>query len=103
AIDEAQVPVAVWVGPAGSDALGGAATLAGVADLVGISPGSRLGKTGTIHSDIEARLSPEFRDAAQRLRTNTINADEAKELDIAPTDAPVIGDFLLDVPGFEST
>lgn len=101
-IDEARVPVAVWIGPAGSTARGGAAVLAGVADLVGIAPGSRLGKTGTIHSDIVERLSPEFRDAQERLRNNTINSDEAKNLGIAPTDAPVIGDFLLDVPGFET-
>lgn len=101
-IDEARVPVAVWIGPSGSVARGGAATIAGVADLVGIAPGSRLGKTGLIHSDIEGRLSPEFHAAQERLRRNTINAEEAKELGIAPTDAPVIGDFLLDVPGFET-
>lgn len=101
-IDEARVPVAVWIGPSGAVARGGAAMIAGVADLVGIAPGSRLGKTGLIHSDIEARLSPEFRAAQERLRRNTVNAEEAKELGIAPTDAPVIGDFLLDVPGFET-
>lgn len=102
-VDEASVPVAVWVGPAGSSATGGAATLAGVADHVGISPGSRLGKTGPIHPDVEKRLSEPFLAAEQRLRKNTINPDEAKELGIAPTDAPVIGDFLVDIPGFEST
>ena len=39
---EAGVPVAVWVGPSGAEALGEAGRLVEAADLAGLAPGSRL-------------------------------------------------------------
>jgi membrane-bound serine protease (ClpP class) len=99
---EARVPVAVWIGPSGSSARGGAAQLAGAAELVGIAPGARLGKTGPLVIP-EELLSPAFVAAQDRLRTGTINEREAFELEITTTrDAPVIGEFLIDLPGFET-
>src|SRR5262249_53184629 len=62
---DATVPVAVWVGPSGSSALGGAAQLAGSADRIGIAPGARLGKTGPLVIP-EDLLSPAFVAAAPR-------------------------------------
>ena len=100
-IHESSVCVAVWVGPSGSAALGGAAQLAGAAGRVGISPGSRLGKTGTLVVPRQY-LSPAFLAASDRLENGTINAAEAYKLKItANKDAPVIGEFLIDVPGFQ--
>jgi membrane-bound serine protease (ClpP class) len=99
---EATVPVAVWVGPSGSSARGKAAQLVGAADPIGIAPGARLGKTGPLVIP-EELLSPEFVAAAERLETGTINEREAFELGITATaDAPVIGEFLIDLPGFET-
>lgn len=101
-IHDAEVPVAVWVGPSGSSARGGAAQLAGAAELVGIAPGARLGKTGPLVVPTEL-LSPAFVDAAERLEGGTVNAETAAELGIVETeDAPVIGEFLIDLPGFET-
>ncbi|MCB0963428.1 MAG: hypothetical protein KDA98_09030 [Acidimicrobiales bacterium] len=101
-IHEATVPVAVWVGPSGSRARGGAAQLAGAAQLVGMAPGTRLGATGdlVVPDDL---LSPEFVEAADQLRTGTVNAEQAFELGLTSAeDAPVIGEFLIDLPCFET-
>ena len=100
-IHESTVPVAVWIGPSGSSALGGAAQLAGSAERIGIAPGSRIGKTGPLVVP-EEYLSPGFLAAADRLENGTINGSEAFKLKItADKDAPVIGEFLIDIPGFE--
>jgi len=101
-IHDASVPVAVWVGPSGSSARGRTAQLVGAADLVGIAPGARLGKTGELVVP-EKLLSPAFLAASQRLKTSTVNAEEAYKLKITQSEqAPVIGEFLIDIPGFQS-
>lgn len=101
-IHDAEVPVAVWIGPSGSGAFGGAAQLAGAAERLGMAPGTRLGRTGDVVVPDDL-LSPAFVAAEERLRTGTVNAEQAFELDITSTDnAPVIGEFLIDLPGFES-
>lgn len=51
AIASSEVPVSIWIGASGSDALGGAAELVQVADSSGITPGSSIGDVG------EQRLS----------------------------------------------
>lgn len=101
-IHESTVPVAVWVGPSGSSVLGGAAQLAGAAERIGIAPGARIGKTGELVVP-EELLSPAFVAAAPRLENGTLSASEAYKLKITATkDAPVIGEFLIDLPGFET-
>lgn len=100
-IHDTPVTVAMWVGPSGSSALGGTAQLAGVVDVVGVSPGSRLGKTGDLVVP-EDLMAPSFLAAKDRLRTGTINDKVALDLEIAPRTANVIGDFLIDIPGFET-
>lgn len=101
-IHEAKVPVTVWVGPSGSRALGGAAQLAGVSDLIGIAPGARLGKTGELVVD-EDQLSPEFLAARERLEGGTIGDKEARQLGIAPDRrAAVIGEFIIELDGVQT-
>jgi membrane-bound serine protease (ClpP class) len=101
-ISEASVPVAVWVGPSGSQALGGAAQLAGAADLVGVAPGARLGRTGPLVV-AEEQVAPGFLAARARLESGTVDDEAARSLDIAVDQpAPVIGEFLIELPGFES-
>jgi len=101
-IHEATVPVAVWIGPSGSGALGGAAQLTGSSKLVGMAPGTRMGKTGDLVVP-EDLLSPAFVKAQDRLRTSTVNSTEAFKLNITSTkNAPVIGEFLIDLPGFKT-
>jgi membrane-bound serine protease (ClpP class) len=101
-IHDATVPVAVWVGPSGSHALGGAAQLAGAARRVGIAPGARLGKTGDLQVD-ESLLSPGFLAAAARLEGGTINEEQARELGIMEDErAAVIGEFIIGIDGVET-
>lgn len=101
-IRDASVPVAVWIGPSGSHALGGAAQLAGAARRVGIAPGARLGKTGDLQVD-ESLLSPEFLAAAARLEGGTVNEAQARELGImADERAAVIGEFIIGIDGVET-
>ncbi|MEL7207277.1 MAG: hypothetical protein AAGK32_03435, partial [Actinomycetota bacterium] len=47
AIEEATVPVAVWIGPSGAKAAGGAAEIALVSADVGMAPGTEIGDIGT--------------------------------------------------------
>jgi membrane-bound serine protease (ClpP class) len=101
-IVDSTVKIAVWIGPNGSSATGGAAQIAGLADYLGITSKSRIGKTGVIPSSIEEHLQPAFAAAQDRLRTGTINEKEAKTLGIAPQEAEVLGDFLVDVPNFHT-
>ncbi|MGB1502332.1 MAG: hypothetical protein ACPHAQ_01320, partial [Ilumatobacteraceae bacterium] len=43
AIDNSQIPVAVWVGPTGAHLLGASAHLLAVADVSGMAPGAKIG------------------------------------------------------------
>ncbi len=75
-IASSRVPVSIWIGAAGAEALGGAAELVQVADSSGITPGSSIGDVG------EQRLDPaEFGrlfpgDAAEAL-TRTFEGEDA--------------------------
>lgn len=100
-IHDAKVPVVVWVGPSGARALGPVAQLAGVADRVGVAPGSRLGKTGPIVVP-RRLLRPAFTRVLGRLRTGTIGADDALGTKVAARAAPVLGNFIIDLPGVQT-
>jgi membrane-bound serine protease (ClpP class) len=105
-IHDATVPVAVWVGPSGASAKGGAAQLAGAAKsvdghrLLALAPGSHIGKMGSPKFDTSL-WDPAFRSAARRLGTGLVGEKEARKLGFTATaDAPVIGSFLIDLPNF---
>ena len=96
-IANATIPVDVWVGPSGSRLTGKAAQLVGVADEIGMAPGTRLGDAGAPVSasvDME-RMTP--------IVDRTVNAQEAKDLGITSQDAPTIGDFIVKLPGVATT
>ncbi|WCO66598.1 NfeD family protein [Iamia majanohamensis] len=95
------VPVALWVGPSGTRATEGMAQLASVACRVGVAPGSRLGDLGEPVVE-PAQQAPAFQEAAERLRRDTVGADEALELGLAQTEAPVLGAFLISLDGVET-
>lgn len=102
ALRDTPVPVVVWVGQAGASALGGSAELLGVADMVGVTAGSRIGDTGPAR--LPADFGPGLGDAAERLQTTTIGADEAVQLGISEgplADVSTLGSFLTLVPGYE--
>jgi len=96
-IARSTVPVHVWVGPSGSKLTGPSALLVGVADQVGMAPGTTLGDSGPLPEGIPMnteRMAP--------LINDTVSSSEAADLKVTSFDAPVIGDFLLGLPGVES-
>lgn len=98
---DSDVAVAVWVGPSGSRAHEGIAQLAGVADAVGVAPGSRLGRIGDPVLEPE-RYNRAFAKLLDRLRSDTIDAEEARRLGIAAREAPVLGELIVNLEGVES-
>ena len=97
-IDEATVPVTVWIGPSGSRAYGGAAEIAAVADEIGMAPGTDLGEVG------EPRLpEAEFPEAfGGALDDRVVNDEVAVEEGFADRLAPTVGLFVNDLDGFET-
>ena len=93
-IANAEVPVTMWVGPSGARATGPWAELAGLVDRIGVAPGSRIGDSGS-----ERQLDDRFGDllgpAGALMQNDTIGADEAIELGVAPNEAPTVGDFVV--------
>jgi membrane-bound serine protease (ClpP class) len=97
-IDEAEVPVAVWVGPSGSRATGESVRLLAAADLTGVAPGSSVEATPAL---IEARGV-----TADDLGTvdvgDRVGAERAAELGLVDNDAPTILEFVVEIEGFET-
>ncbi|MYJ48755.1 MAG: hypothetical protein F4070_14200, partial [Acidimicrobiales bacterium] len=113
----AHLPVGVWVGPSGAQALGGAAHLATTADFAAIAPGGRIGDftavDGLVHAHGAAswRTSQHSSDAhgveagdvhsheGDGLHSGTsvryYDADTAKGAGLTHSTAPVIGEFLF--------
>jgi membrane-bound serine protease (ClpP class) len=83
----ATVPVAVWVGSSGARAYGGAARIADVAGVVGIAPGSHIGKCP------DCRVRPGLRTA------RSLSAGQAVARKAADLVSPTIGDFIVDLDG----
>ena len=93
AIRTSSVPVAAWVGPSGSAAEGGAADLLAAAEVSGLSPGSRVEVTSALAEgvDLGGRTSV----------GEKVGAERAAELGLVDNDAPVIGEFIIGLPGVE--
>jgi membrane-bound serine protease (ClpP class) len=103
ALADSPIHISMWVGQSGSTARGGSAELLGVADLVGVSPGSTIGATGPVR--LPATFDLAFGEATTRLEDSIIGADEAIQLGISAgpvADVVTIGPFAALTPGFES-
>lgn len=99
-LDSSPIPVAIWVGPSGSVAFGGSAELLSVADVRGVAAGSRIGELERLRLDDPAP----FGEVTQRLLDQSINADEAIELELSvgPLEtSSVLRQFVNEIPGFE--
>lgn len=88
AVRDATVPIAFWVGPAGSSAVGDTALLMVDVDLIGISPGSRFGR---VADDRPLPADSPFEALAGR----TGGVDDVRAVGLPVTDAAILGDFLL--------
>jgi membrane-bound serine protease (ClpP class) len=105
-IRAAEVPVHVWVGPSGAQALGDAATLVAAAGAR-CEEDPRLGPCTAIappDSRIEVTRAllaggrlPEGVAIGDR-----VSAERAVELGLVDSDAPIIGELIVDLPGVET-
>lgn len=101
-IRDAEVPVAVWVGPSNARAYGWAAQMLAVADVSAMAPGARIGLIGKPLTIDGEELS--FGSASMKLRTTTMGFDEARDagvLNFGGSDegVPVVRNMLLALDG----
>ena len=104
-ISASKVPVAVWVGPSGSRALGLPAQMMAVADVTAMAPGTRVGRTGTLLEVGDSSVS--FGAADDDLRTGTLGFLDAREKGVLKfsTDdrgVPVLRNMLYALDGVEA-
>ena len=87
------VPVSVWIGPSGGEALGASAVLAAHAEEFGMAPGTRWGSDGV---DVPAELL----DGSRRpVPEGVITAQQLQDDGDLTVMAPTIGDLIVDLPG----
>lgn len=103
-IANAQIPVAIWVGPSGARAYGLPGQLIGVAAASGMAPGARIGDFGPPLEVDGAPLT--FGDATDQLVNGTLGANDARELGAlnlrtADQGAPVLRSMILALDGLE--
>jgi len=78
-VQNAAVPIAIWVGPNGARFYGSAAQMLTVADITGMAPGARVGYVGQPLSTSSGQIG--FEGAAQdALRNGSLGLNEARAL-----------------------
>ena len=104
----APIPIGVWVGPSGSRFYGTAAQLLAVADVTGMSPGSRVGYIGVPLDPpgLPDDVSVDFGIAEERLRNGSVGLSDARTLDvfkqrIDDEGIPTISNMLQAMDGYE--
>jgi membrane-bound serine protease (ClpP class) len=83
-VAEAPIPIGIWIGPSGSRFYGTAAQLLSVADVTGMSPGSRVGYIGVPldPQGLPEDVSVDFGVAEERLRNGSLGLSDARLLDV---------------------
>jgi membrane-bound serine protease (ClpP class) len=94
-IEGSSVPVDVWIGPSGSKAAGDAVRLVAAAGVTGIAPGSSIEVTPSLLD--AGGVAPG--DLGTVDVGDRVGARRAVELGLVDSDAPVIGQFVVDLPG----
>jgi membrane-bound serine protease (ClpP class) len=97
-MDDSSVPVDVWIGPSGSKATDEAVRLVAAARVTGIAPGSSIEVTPIL---LDAR-SVDPGELGTVGVGDRVGAARAVELGLVDSDAPVIGQFVVDLPGVET-
>lgn len=100
----AHVPVGVWVGPSGAQALGGAAHLVTTADFAAIAPGGRIGDFTAVQGLVHAHGSAFAAEKVHRHDDDGLHsgpsvryfaADVAMGAGLTHSTAPTIGEFIF--------
>lgn len=77
-VANAEIPVAIWVGPSGSRLLGMPAQLLAAADVTAMAPGTRIGRTG-LPLNVDG-VEIEFGKATEQLVSDTLGFKDARAL-----------------------
>lgn len=99
---DSPIEIALWVGQAGSTAEGGAAELATVADIVGVTPNSTIGLLGDRRLPLE--WGDPFAEVDGGAEFELLSAEEAVQagVSVGPLQNTVpIGSFATQLDGFE--
>lgn len=93
-IRDSSVLIGVWVGPSGSKAEEEATRLVAAADVSGLPQGSRIEVTSELvgDTDLEGKTSV----------GETVGSELANQLGLVDSPAPIIGEFILDLPDVQS-
>lgn len=108
-IADFEIPVSVWIGPAGNGrALGGAGQLALASKRIGMSPGSKIGDFGDSVLTGSAASGPFVSLLAGGFTGKKVGYDELLQLgatngDLAIQNAPTLLIHLLELPEFDFT
>jgi membrane-bound serine protease (ClpP class) len=83
-VAEAPIPIGIWIGPSGARFYGTAAQLLAVADVTGMSPGSRVGYIGVPLDPpgLPDGVTVDFGIAEERLRNGSLGLSDARLLDV---------------------
>ena len=107
-VANAPVPIAIWIGPSGARFYGTAAQLLAVADVTGMSPGSRVGYIGVPLDPpgLPDGVEVDFGVAEERLRNGSVGLSDARSLDIFKQriddeGIPTISNMVQAMDGFE--
>ena len=107
-VANAPIPIGIWVGPSGARFYGTAAQLLAVADVTGMSPGSRVGYTGVPLDPpgLPDGVEVDFGIAEERLRNGSVGLSDARTLDvfrqrIDDEGIPTISNMLQAMDGYE--
>jgi membrane-bound serine protease (ClpP class) len=92
------VPVEVWIGPSGSRAYREAVRLVAAAGVTGIAPGSSI----EITPSLLAAQGVEPTDLGDANVGDRVGSARAVDLGLVDSDAPVIGQFVIDLDGVET-
>lgn len=95
-MEAADTTTAVWVGPSGSKAEAEATRLLAAADITALPPGSRIEVTDELVGARDVDLGGET-SIGERVGSETAN-----ELGLVDNPAPVLGAFIVDLPGVET-
>jgi membrane-bound serine protease (ClpP class) len=112
-VRDSRVPIAVWVGPSGAHAKGGAALLAEAAPILFVAPGSDLGPgaparldhaSGTIETvraqlGASATANGRAEAATRTLATRSLGATDAGRLAVTNGVRPTIGEVIVTLDG----
>lgn len=101
AIRDSDVPVSVWIGPSGSEALGGAAELVQVADSSGIAPGASIGDVG--HQRLStAEFGDLFEGRSAEAMDRIFTGEPAVKAGLVTRFSPTIGEHIVQLDGVET-